>query len=249
MRSFFLCGWVFFSALCVFGQEPDTTESLFFRNECALQPQPEVIRKLPAFRIGAYAGYVSAFAKATEKGSGSIVPLPGIEAAFVYERFLKQYFRVQSGIGYTSRNFRVESGGAAFDQRNDRLFIPLIVSRPVWVRGPEWLVRTTVHIGTQVDVYRISSPISRFDEAAGVQHTVTTNKKPEVLLVGGLSYMLKRLPVRGIHTFSVMYAYGLSQTAHGELVAAAQTAFRYSTAGSNLSVRYTYWLVKNYKKK
>jgi hypothetical protein len=258
MRFLFLTVFLLSNTVPSFAQEPDTTTGqvqlpVITRTDIQRVPLPIIqdVLKVRKFYMGMNVGYASAFAKIEEKGTGGdLKTLPGFEAGVSFRYHFGKYIWLSGGVNYVSRNFQLNAMESTFAQRNDRLCIPLLVSCRFFQNGPLWLRKTHAQLGGQIDLWRIQSPATRLDAATGVQNTITATGKPEVLLVGGLLHYLPPVwKMKGSHSVSALYSYGLTKTFHGEVGTPSQLAFRYSNAGAYLSVKYTCWFSTAFKKR
>ena len=225
------------------------TENGLTVNECAMiQPTYMVVRMVKN-QIGIYGGYTGAFGKIeTAIPGSSLRSNSGFELAMTDTyRFQKLKLSVQTSLGVNSRNFTVRAFDESFKVRNDRWFLSsLVLFRPIR-KGPSWLQRPVLKVGAQVNFYNQSSPRTSFSSSMLVKNTIVKTGKPEVLLMGELSYGLKPLLHHG-QAISISYSYGLTKTMQGTVSSNLNTeTFRYSDAGSYWGIKYTFWFTKGFR--
>lgn len=218
-------------------------------NECAMIQPTYMVVRLVKNQVGIYGGYTQAFGRIeTAIPGSSIRSNGGFELALTNShRFEKLKLSVQTSLGYNSRNFTVKAFDESFQLRNDRWFLSsTLLFRPI-KKGPRWIPKPVLKLGAQVNFYNQNSPQTSFSSSMLVRNSVVKTGKPEVLLVGEMSFGLKPLLHHG-HAISVSYAYGLTKTIQGTIISNSNTGvFRYSDAGSYLGIKYTFWLTKGYR--
>lgn len=218
-------------------------------NECAMiQPTYMVVRMVKN-QVGIYGGYTHAFGRIeTAVPGSSIRSNGGFELALTNShRFEKLKLSVQTSLGYNSRNYTVKAFDESFQVRNDRWFLSsTLLYKPI-KKGPRWIPKPVLKVGAQVNFYNQNSPQTSFSSSMLVRNTVVRTGKPEVLLLGELSYGLKPFLHYG-HAISISYSYGLTKTMRGTITSTSTVGeFRYSDAGSYLGIKYTFWLTKGYR--
>ncbi len=216
-------------------------------NECAMIQPTYVVIRVARNQIGAYAGYAGAFAivKSAVNGS-SIQPGAGFEFAMTDSYgFPRLRLALHTSVGINSRNYTVKAFDESFHIRNDRWFLSSLVSTSPFTKGPAWLRRFAVKLGAQVNFYDLTSPQTVYRPASSVTNTVIKTRKPEVLVVGEITYPFKPW-LNHMHAISVSYSHGSKPTMEG-IITKGNTdseAFRYTDAGSYWGIKYTFWVTK-----
>lgn len=197
--------------------------------------------------LGVQGGYTSAFATITDSpNGGSLATAPGFSTGLAYRRSLPRRFSLYSGAVYTSKNFRLSAGGSTFDQRNDRLGIPLMVGYPVLFKVRNALSRTSLKLGVQADILRSRRPVNAIDYQTMVQNSVFEESGVEFLAAAEVMYYLP-MAFNRQHAISVAYFHGLGNSFTGTLSDPSKTFFSYSNSGSYLEVRYTFLFTRPYR--